>query len=121
MRMTPDQYWLLRYRPVTLLIKTIHLDKAGETSSVRRVRAEVADVDEQGVALVITRSGAPIMIPVSRLYPVRPPETRPDKQAYLAGHELFRNFHPHGDEPHVTRRWLDRKEIDEMLAEVRRS
>jgi hypothetical protein len=118
--MTPDQYWLLRYRPVTLLIKTIHLDKAGETSSVRRVPAEVADVDDQGTVLLVTRTGVPVTLSVSNLYPKRPPETRPDKQSYLAGHELFRNFHPHRHEPYVTRRWLDRDEIDKLLAEVQR-
>jgi hypothetical protein len=117
--MTPDQYWLLVYRPATLVLKTIHLDKAGETSSVRRVLAEIADVDENGLALVVTKDDVPTTIPVGKLFPQRSPSTKPEHQTYLAGHELSRNFHPHGGEPRVTRRWLDRAEIDALLAENR--
>jgi len=117
---TPDRYWLLRYRPVTLLLKTIHLDKAGETSSVRRVQAEVADVDARGTVLLVTKADVPVMLPVEKLYLKYAQETRPEKQTYLAGHELFRNFHPSNKEPHTIRRWLDRREIEELLAEQRR-
>jgi len=104
---------------VTLLLKTIHLDKAGETWSVRKVRAEVADVDDEGTVVLVTKTDVPMTMQVDKLFPKHPPETPPEKQTFLAGHEIFRNFHPRVGEPHTTRRWLDFGEIEELLAERR--
>ena len=79
----------------------------------------VADVDDGGMVLLVTQTDVPVTMPVGMLHPKNPPETRPEMQTYLAGHELFRNFHPSAKEPHTTRRWLDRGEIEELITERR--
>jgi len=111
----PDAYWLLVHRPATLVFRTIHFDKAGETGDDRVVQAEIADVAADGTALLVTRGGIPVRVPVAVLFPVHPAGTPPERQSYVGGHELVRNFHPARDEPRATSRWLSRAEVEEVL------
>lgn len=114
-----DHAWQFVYRPVTLVFRTVHWDKAGETFNSRVVRAEVADVDAEGTALLVTRQGIPILAPVARLYLTNPDETRIEAQTYFAAHEIVRNFHPHAGEPLTTRHSLDRTAAEELLTQTR--
>ncbi|HET6422561.1 MAG TPA: hypothetical protein VFG20_02685 [Planctomycetaceae bacterium] len=116
--MKPEDDWALIHKPVTLTLKVIHNDKAGETWSVHRVEAEVADVDADRTAWLVTRDGIPIGVPVTQLLPRDPTESMPHAVAYLAGHELYREFHPHAGEARTTRRWLDRAEIEGLLNDL---
>ena len=113
--MGADAYGLLVYRPATLVFRTVHIDKAGETGDDRVVQAEIADVAADGTALLITRGGVPVRVPVAVLFPVHPAGTPPERQVYVGGHELVRNCHPAGDVPRATSRWLSRAEVDEVL------
>lgn len=107
--------WMLIYKPVKLVLKIIHWDKAGKTWSHRVVKAEVADVDADRIALLVTKNGTPVTLPVSKLFAAKPTADPAMAKSYIAGHELLREFHPHDDEPRTVRRWLDRAEIEELL------
>lgn len=119
--MVPDTRWLLVYRPVSLVFKTVHFDKAGETSDFRIIEAEVADIDDDASALLVTRDGIPITVPESMLFPVHPLGTPPESQSYIAGHELIRDFHPSAGSPRTSLRWLDRPEVEELISEGRQA
>jgi hypothetical protein len=54
-------------------------------------------------------------VPVAALFPVRPAGTPPERQSYVGGHELVRDFHPAVGTPRVTSRWLSRAEVEELL------
>lgn len=117
--MGPEGYDFLLYRPVTLVLRIVHWDKAGETCDARVVQAEVADVTADGSALLVIDGRIPFTIPAVNLYPVGPTDTAIEAQTFIAGHELLRDFHPQVGEPRTVQRWLSRQETEELLAHCR--
>jgi len=55
----------LVYRPATLVFRTVHIDRAGETVSQRVVSAAIADVNADGDALLVSDDGAHLWFPVA--------------------------------------------------------
>lgn len=117
--MDHERFWRMIYRPASLVFKIVHIDKAGETWDHRVVEAEVADVDESGNVLLVTRDGVIVHFPLDELHVVGDADAVLDlTQSYIGGQELTRNFHPHDDEPRTTLRWLARPEVEELLADL---
>ena len=86
-------------RRVMLAFRTTHIDKAGETSSVLVVKAEIVELDSAGEAILVTEAGLHFRFPAAWLH-------EGGKRAdFIAGQELIRDFH-NAIEP-VTLRWLD--------------
>src|SRR5262245_4056441 len=121
MKLKSDDSWMLVYRQVTLIFRTVHWDKAGETSSCRVVKADVADVTGNGIALLVTRNGIPVHVPVATLFRTRPPDAAVEAQVYIGGHELIRDFHPKVSDLRTVQRWLDREEVEELLEQARQT
>lgn len=113
--MTDDPDWMMAHRDVVLVLTLIHHDKAGETSSVHRVDAQIADVDSNRRALLVTQDGLPVNVPAEALHPVASPNGGEWSGTYVAGHELTRIFHPTADEPRAVPRWLAREEVETLL------
>lgn len=108
----------LVYQPVTVVFRTVHWDKAGETSELHVVEAEVADATGDGSALLVTLGGIPIHVPVAKLFPFSPAGTTAEVPGYFSAHELIRNFHPEVGSPRIIERWLDQQEADELLKKL---
>jgi hypothetical protein len=119
MALTGDEVYV--NRPATLVFRTVHIDRAGKTSADHVVEAEVADVDAAGTALLVTRDGVHVRLPVRALYPVHPAGAPPGAQAFIGGQELTRDFHPRVGAARTSLRWLDRGEVEQVLAASGRS
>lgn len=116
--MDNDPYWQMVHRPVKLVFRTVHFDKAGETSDHCVIEADIADVDSAGTVLLATSAGIPVSLPIDKLYPADADAPSPQwAEAFLAGQELTRDFHPQVGAPRTVLRWLDRAEIERLLAE----
>ena len=111
-----DTHELLIYRPATLVFRTVHWDKAGESSGQIVVTAQVADVMADGVALAVIDDGIPVHVPVTKLYPIESSSAPANGPAFIGGHELIRDFHPAQGKPNTAIRWLERSEVEELLA-----
>jgi hypothetical protein len=108
--------WLFVNRPATLVFRTVHYDKAGETSDYRVVKAEIADVDAAGMAILVTRSGIHVRFPARMLFPVHAADTPPEGQKFIGGQELVRDFHPREGAARTAIRWLNRAEVEPLIA-----
>lgn len=116
--MDADPYWQMVHRPVKLVFRTVHFDKAGETSDHRIVDADIADVDPTGHVLLATATGIPVLAPIDKLFPAD--IAAPDPlwaEAFIGGQELTRDFHPQVGSPRTVLRWLDRPDIERVLAD----
>ena len=106
-------------RPATLVFRTIHIDRAGETSNDVVVQAEIADVDDEGLLLLATRRGIFVHFPAHALFPVTSDRRPSDSTKYIGGRELIRDFHPIGDAPLTKLRWLAPDEVEAALRRKR--
>ena len=96
----------LNGRRVRLAFRTTHIDKAGETSSVSFVKAEVVELDASGQAILVTNKGLHLTFPAAKLHPHR--------RELIGGRELTRDFH-NAVEP-VTLRWMDESAVKKEFA-----
>jgi hypothetical protein len=105
----------LVYRPATLVFRTVHIDRAGETVSQRVVSAEIADVNADGDALLVSDDGAHLWFPVASLHAIVDAADSPEAVRLIGGQELVRDFHAASAGSRVSLRWLDRRETKRLL------
>lgn len=100
---------------VTMAFRTIHRDRAGETSSNYVAQAEIADLRDAESALLITAHGTPMTVPVEKLYAAESAALTAEAAVWQCGHELIRSFHPSGSEARTQVRWLASQEVSDLL------
>lgn len=97
---------------VFMVFRTIHWDKAGETSSDHSAILEIADLTTAETALLVTANGIPVTVPVENLFAIDSAPSDSSRPAWRCGLELLRNFHPAKGEVHVTLRWMSNAETE---------
>lgn len=107
-------------KQLLLVFSTTHLDRAGETRQVVTVLAEVVALVASRTVVAITDAGMHFEVPAERVFVADSSgykiagRKRLVYPAYVALHEVFRDFHQVTGRP-VRTRWLRRKEIGELL------
>jgi len=94
-------------RQAIIAYRTTHIDKAGKTSAIRFVKAEIVELDASSAALLVSDDGVHLRFPSAMLYPGG---TRAE---FIGGQEIIRDFH-NAIEP-VSLRWLDERELQNEL------
>ena len=92
----------------TLAFRTTHIDRAGQTSSTRIVKAEIVQLDPDGDMLLIASDGIHLQFPSEYLV------KHPVEVGYIGGQEIVRDFH-NGREP-ILRRWMTERELESELS-----
>ncbi len=87
---------------VTLVFRTKHIDRAGQTGSTRIMQAEIAVLHADGTATLVSDDGVYIQFPIDQIAHL-------NDIGYIGGQELIRDFHD-AIAP-FSLRWLDAKEL----------
>jgi hypothetical protein len=97
-----------------------HLAEAGETSSLVEHLAEIVAADSSGTIIAVARNGDHQFVPSGRAFVADSSgymvagRKRPVVPAFIAVHELFRDFHCVTGRT-VRARWLSRKDANRVL------
>lgn len=97
-------------RPATLVFRTTHIDRAGETYSDRIVRGEIIVITPDDFALVLTEAGDHVLFPVDAMHKVD------GGDGFVGGQNLTRDFH-NAVEP-VRLRQFNLAEVQRTLADA---
>ena len=94
---------------VTLVFRTIHLDRAGQSGSTRIIQAEIAGLHTDGTATLVSNDGVHIKFPIEQI-------TNWNDNGYIGGQELIRDFH--NEIAPFSLRCLDRRDLQHEMSDT---
>jgi hypothetical protein len=94
-------------RSMLVAFDTVHIDRAGETSSLICTRAEIAGTMSSRSVIAVTTGGEHVVVPLAAIH------EDVDDAALFAAHRLIRDFH--SVESPLRSEWLERDEALELV------